>query len=31
VKPVVRGYVVDDNLTIPPVAATTITIGRWLV
>ncbi|WP_435197582.1 dolichol kinase [Natronomonas sp. EA1] len=27
VKPVVRGYVVDDNLTIPPAAAGAITLG----
>jgi len=28
-KPVVRGYVVDDNLTIPPAAAAAITAGGW--
>ena len=27
VKPVVRGYVVDDNLTIPPAAAVAITLA----
>ncbi|WP_255151527.1 dolichol kinase [Halorarius halobius] len=27
VKPVVAGYVVDDNLTIPPAAAAAITVG----
>ena len=27
VKPVVRGHVVDDNLTIPPVAATLMYLG----
>ena len=27
VKPVVRGHVVDDNLTIPPVAATLMLLG----
>ncbi len=27
VKPVVRGYVIDDNLTIPPAAAVGITLG----
>jgi dolichol kinase len=27
VKPVVAGYVVDDNLTIPPAAALAITLG----
>ena len=27
VKPVVRGYVIDDNLTIPPAAAVGITAG----
>ena len=31
VKPVLGGYVVDDNLTIPPAAATGITVGLWLV
>ncbi|WP_255198123.1 dolichol kinase [Halorarius litoreus] len=31
VKPVVAGYVVDDNLTIPPAAAAAITVGLWLV
>jgi len=31
VKPVVRGYVIDDNLTIPPAAATAIVLGEWLV
>ncbi|WP_254536671.1 dolichol kinase [Halomarina litorea] len=31
VKPVVRGYVVDDNLTIPPAAAVGITVGILLV
>jgi len=34
VKPTVRGYIVDDNLTIPPVAATAIRVGievtAWL-
>ncbi|EMA53064.1 hypothetical protein [Halococcus thailandensis] len=30
VKPVVRGYVVDDNLTIPIAAAVAITIGLRL-
>ena len=30
-KPVVKGYVVDDNLTIPPAAATAITAGGWLL
>ena len=30
VKPVVRGYVVDDNLTIPPVAAAGILLGLEL-
>ncbi len=27
VKPTVRGYIVDDNLTIPPVAAAAIWVG----
>jgi dolichol kinase len=31
VKPVVAGYVVDDNLTIPPAAAVAITAGLALV
>jgi len=31
VKPVVRGYVIDDNLTIPPAAAVGITAGLLLV
>lgn len=31
VKPVIRGYVVDDNLTIPPAAAAAITVGLWLL
>jgi dolichol kinase len=30
VKPVVRGYVIDDNLTIPIAAALAITVGLWL-
>jgi dolichol kinase len=30
VKPVVRGYVIDDNLTIPIAAALAITVGVWL-
>jgi dolichol kinase len=30
-KPVVRGYVIDDNLTIPPAAAVAITAGLTLV
>lgn len=30
VKPIVRGYVVDDNLTIPPVAAAGILLGLEL-
>ncbi|MFB6170595.1 MAG: dolichol kinase [Haloarculaceae archaeon] len=30
VKPVIRGYVVDDNLTIPPAAALAITVGLAL-
>jgi dolichol kinase len=29
-KPVVRGYVIDDNLTIPVAAALAITVGLWL-
>ena len=31
VKPVVRGYVIDDNLTIPPAVAVAVTAGLWLV
>jgi dolichol kinase len=31
VKPVVAGYVVDDNLTIPPAAAVGITVGLALL
>ncbi|PSQ60006.1 MAG: dolichol kinase, partial [Halobacteriales archaeon SW_9_67_25] len=27
VKPVVAGYVLDDNLTIPPAAAVAMTVG----
>lgn len=30
VKPIVRGYVLDDNLTIPPVAAAGLLAGLWL-
>jgi dolichol kinase len=30
VKPVFRGYVIDDNLTIPVAAALAITVGMWL-
>ena len=30
VKPVVRGYVIDDNLSIPVAAALAITVGLWL-
>jgi dolichol kinase len=30
VKPVVRGYVIDDNLTIPPAAAVAMTVGLEL-
>lgn len=30
VKPVVAGYVVDDNLTIPPAAAVAMTVGLEL-
>jgi len=30
VKPVVSGYVIDDNLTIPPVAAVGMTVGFLL-
>jgi len=31
VKPVVAGYVVDDNLTIPPAAAVAMTVGLEVV
>jgi dolichol kinase len=31
VKPVVRGYVVDDNLTIPPAAAVGLLVGLRVV
>ena len=31
VKPVVRGYVIDDNLTIPPAVAVAITAGMAVV
>jgi len=31
VKPVLRGYVIDDNLTIPPAVALAISLGWWLV
>ncbi|WP_254832514.1 dolichol kinase [Haloglomus salinum] len=31
VKPTVRGYVLDDNLTIPPAAAVAMTLGLELV
>ncbi|WP_435078232.1 dolichol kinase [Halococcus sp. AFM35] len=30
VKPVFRGYVIDDNLTIPVAAALAISLGLWL-
>jgi dolichol kinase len=30
VKPTVRGYVLDDNLTIPPAAAVAMTVGLEL-
>ena len=30
-KPVIRGYVIDDNLTIPPAAATGIVVGSALL
>jgi dolichol kinase len=30
VKPVIRGYVIDDNLSIPVAAALAITVGMWL-
>ena len=31
IKPVIRGVAVDDNLTIPPVAATGIVVTFWLL
>jgi hypothetical protein len=31
VKPVVAGYVVDDNLSIPPAACGTIWVVLWLL
>lgn len=31
VKPSIRGYIIDDNLTIPPAAATAATVGTVLV
>jgi dolichol kinase len=30
VKPTVQGYVLDDNLTIPPAAAVAMTVGLEL-
>jgi dolichol kinase len=30
VKPVIAGYVIDDNLTIPPAAAAAMVVGVWL-
>lgn len=30
-KPVVAGYVIDDNLSIPPVACTAIAATLWLL